>query len=90
MPEGYEDIKEPTHTALRARKIELDGLDPVPQQKRRIGSPRQLSYYDLFITSHTPELQTNNTHATSTSLWPCDVSVSQFTEGGNSIGILVA
>ena len=41
MPEGYEDIE--TQKALRKRKIELDGFDPVPQRKRKVGRPRRPS-----------------------------------------------
>lgn len=35
MPEGYEDIKEVTLTALKKRKIELDGPHSIPQQKKK-------------------------------------------------------
>lgn len=35
LPEGYENIKEISYTALKARKIELDGPDSVPEPKLR-------------------------------------------------------
>lgn len=38
MPEGFEDVE--TQKALRKRKIELDGFDPVPQRERKVGRPR--------------------------------------------------
>ncbi|CAD0097678.1 unnamed protein product [Aureobasidium mustum] len=42
MPEGYEDIKEPITRALKARKIELDGPNSIPQKKKQ-GRPRRPS-----------------------------------------------
>jgi hypothetical protein len=35
LPEGYEDIKEISYKALKARKIELDGPDSVPEAELR-------------------------------------------------------
>jgi hypothetical protein len=35
LPEGYEDITDVSYTALKARKIELDGPDSVPEPKLR-------------------------------------------------------
>lgn len=35
MPEDYEDVEESTITTLRARRIEINGPDSIPQRKRK-------------------------------------------------------
>lgn len=35
MPEGYEDIEEPTVKKLKVRKLELDGPDSIPARRKK-------------------------------------------------------